>query len=349
MQYNGSDKHKIALFENKQDKLVAGPNIELTPQSDGTVKISAEGGSSSNVDDVKVNGTSVVDENKVAQVTSYKEITQAQYDALPASKLTDNILYCIKDTGIVEGEQFAPVIYSLSEREIGVWTDGKPLYQCTVSINSLPSGAELHQYQHGIADIDTVCCSYGFIRWSSGNIMPLNTLQFNSLLQLNPDASFFYIAGKTYIQIQVGMDRSSASADITIQYTKTTDVPGSGTWGTDGVPMVHYDGNEKIVGTWFGETLYAKTVHINSLPSSTSTSGVNYPHGIANINTICTYDAIARWPDGNTTHLNHSVFWSGSENSSILITVSKTNITIVVGIDRSSMSADVTIYYTKTS
>ena len=61
-----------------------------------------------------------------------RELTQAQYDALPASKLTDGILYCIKDTGIVEGDKYAPVIYSLEEREIGVWTDGKPLYQKTI-------------------------------------------------------------------------------------------------------------------------------------------------------------------------------------------------------------------------
>lgn len=45
MQYNGSDKHKQALFEGKQDKLTAGTGITLTPLQDGTVKIEAEGGS----------------------------------------------------------------------------------------------------------------------------------------------------------------------------------------------------------------------------------------------------------------------------------------------------------------
>ena len=44
MIYNGSDKHKQALFENKQDKLTAGDNISLTPLSDGTVRIDADGG-----------------------------------------------------------------------------------------------------------------------------------------------------------------------------------------------------------------------------------------------------------------------------------------------------------------
>lgn len=57
------------------------------------------GGGSGNVDDVMVNGVSVVDGNKVAQITSYKEVTQAEYDALPATKLTDGIAYFIKDGG----------------------------------------------------------------------------------------------------------------------------------------------------------------------------------------------------------------------------------------------------------
>lgn len=55
---------------------------------------------SGRVQDVYVNGTSVVDLNKIAQIKSYKEVTQAEYDALPSSKLTDNILYCIKDGGV---------------------------------------------------------------------------------------------------------------------------------------------------------------------------------------------------------------------------------------------------------
>lgn len=52
-----------------------------------------------NVVDVYENGVSVLDENNIAQTHSYKEITQAEYDALypPGSTVTDNILYAIKD------------------------------------------------------------------------------------------------------------------------------------------------------------------------------------------------------------------------------------------------------------
>lgn len=55
------------------------------------------GGGGGNVNDVLVNGVSVVDGNGDAQITSYKEVTQTQYDNLPSSKLTDGIAYFIKD------------------------------------------------------------------------------------------------------------------------------------------------------------------------------------------------------------------------------------------------------------
>ena len=55
------------------------------------------GGGGGNVDDVLVNGVSVVDGNHDAQITSYEEVTQAQYDALPSSKLTNGVAYFIKD------------------------------------------------------------------------------------------------------------------------------------------------------------------------------------------------------------------------------------------------------------
>lgn len=55
------------------------------------------GGGGGNVNDVKVNGTSVVDAHGDADITSYKEVTQAEYDALPSTKESDGVLYCIKD------------------------------------------------------------------------------------------------------------------------------------------------------------------------------------------------------------------------------------------------------------
>ena len=59
-----------------------------------------QGGGGGDVMDVEVNGTSVVDPiTKVAEITSYEEVTQSEYEALPSSKLTNGIAYFIKDAG----------------------------------------------------------------------------------------------------------------------------------------------------------------------------------------------------------------------------------------------------------
>ena len=52
------------------------------------------------VQDVEVNGESVVDPTtKIAEITSYKEVTQANYDNLPSSKESDNALYMVYSDG----------------------------------------------------------------------------------------------------------------------------------------------------------------------------------------------------------------------------------------------------------
>ena len=50
-----------------------------------------------------------------------------------------------------------------------------------------------------------------------------------------------------------------------LKKTKTTDVAGSGTWTPQGVPTVHYSTDEQVIGTWLGETLYQKTLHISNV------------------------------------------------------------------------------------
>ena len=295
------------------------------------------------------------------------ELTQAQYDALPQSKLTDGVLYCVKDAGFVEGEQFAPVIYSLEEREIGTWTDGKPLYQKTVHINALPSTSGTSVvYQHSIADIDEICNVFGRVRFSTGSNAPFSRVAMWHSYSGGTDVDARSLASdtntwitlnavsKTTIEITTGSDRSNCSADVTIQYTKTTDVAGSGTYGTDGARMVHYSNDEHIIGTWTdGKTLYEKTVHINALPSTAYTA-VSYPHNIANIDQICGYEAIARWSNGQIVQiprlaLYNGTTWSATANYCFGVDgISKTDIIILVGADRSALNADVTIRYTKT-
>ena len=203
------------------------------------------------VDDVVMNGQSIVT-NKVANFRNYVELTQSEYDALPASKLTDGILYCIKDTGIVEGEKFAPVIYSLEEREIGVWTDGKPLYQKTVTGTFSSSATDL-TIDYSDLNIQKLVCIYGILN-------PDNSVYSKIIGFGDPGYSLvFYSVSVTNCVVRRGNRGwwgNTPTAMVTIQYTKTTDVPGSGKWTTQGVPA------------W-------KNYHANWIATSSSATGTN--------------------------------------------------------------------------
>ena len=268
-----------------------------------------------------------------------RELTQAQYDALPVSKLTDGVLYCIKDTGIVEGDKYAPVIYSLEEREIGVWTDGKPLYQKTITGLSFRtvldgwanSGASL-------SNVDKVIkCECG------QNVSSMIEICFATV-----ENTVLYIWTTNRVTYEFNI--------INILYTKTTDLPGSGTWGTDGVPMVHYDGNEKIIGTWFGETLYEKTIITTD---TTKNAEVNIDVSSLNIatciNIFGTYSRIAAVATPAiviTNMFNDAQAPSDSYYSYLKYTDTNKTINYKIQFGNSYDSTDkqiITIQYTKTS
>jgi hypothetical protein len=81
-------------FENFLD--LFNENMDIIDENMG-----GGGGGSGNVDDVEVNGVSVLDPvTKIAEITSYKEVTQAEYDALPSSKESDGVAYFVKDGGV---------------------------------------------------------------------------------------------------------------------------------------------------------------------------------------------------------------------------------------------------------
>lgn len=169
-------------------------------------------------------------------------LTQAEYDALPDSKLSDDKVYMITDVN-GDGSQFQPVIYSEDEREIGVWIDGKPLYQKTFLLSS---SATLNKNS-----------------WTSVNVVIQNAencLKCEIFLDQG-DKSQWSAFGKFVndtLQIFTTVDLSIEK--VTIQYTKTTDTAGSGTWTPQGIPAVHYSTDEQVIGTWIdGSTIYQKT------------------------------------------------------------------------------------------
>lgn len=247
-------------------------------------------GGSGNVDDVLVNGQSVVDEFKIAKIKSYKEVTQAEYNALPASKTEDNVMYCITDAHGADG--YPPLIYSDEEREVGVWRDGKPLYQKVFNLNN----AEIQ--------VDT------FYEIPNTDKTQYDTYVYCYLIDSSGQA-WCATAGYSgnYVAVVVHSNRTRNYQYAIIQYTKTTDTAGSGTWTTQGAYAHHYSTDEHVVGTWIdGKPIYEKTwdlgqnITVGSWTTVMSVAGVNIDK-IVNSISVQNDPAVSfieYWVDGTT-------------------------------------------------
>ena len=220
-----------------------------------------------NVDDVQVNGTTVVDENKVAQIKSYMELTRAEYDLLPDTKYSDGVMYCISD-GFNNANGFPPLIYSTEEREIGVWIDGKPLYQKSFTSTSSSISTSVTWDISGL-NIDKVIKQSGCfcrqvtsnnnIYWYDMDNLLSTNYNYRTVTTVSPSENLIY----STIEMESG--NTVLFRAITIQYTKTTDIAGSGKWATDGGLAKHYSTTEQIIGTWIdGKPIYEKTWDLGS-------------------------------------------------------------------------------------
>ena len=188
-------------------------------------------------------------ENSCGEIT-YRiniEATNKQVFTIQYTKSTDTA-----GTGPTPGNLiYLPALYSEEEREVGVWTDGKPLYQKTVIFTSLTQNG-WNNKAHNVANIDKVVYCVGGVSTDDGQ-----TNYYGS--GANNAYSLLAAASVTYVNIYVG-NYAFKKAIVTFQYTKTTDQPGSGRYLPDGQYSHHYSTSEHIVGTWIdGSTIYERT------------------------------------------------------------------------------------------
>lgn len=151
---------------------------------------------------------------------------------------------------------FPPLIYSDAEREIGVWRDGKPLYQKTLTgtFNNATTNQILELTNETIVKAD------GYLMLNDGSG---NTMQLGSYLLSNYYCGWYVYSGSLYIFCSSGF--ANANYAIVILYTKSTDTAGSGIWTTQGTYAHHFSNNEQVIGTWInGETIYEKTYEFSS-------------------------------------------------------------------------------------
>lgn len=184
----------------------------------------------------------------------------------------------VAGSGGYEAYGFSPVIYSDVERVIGVWRDNKPLYAKSITLRK--NGVDQFTYSAYSylnclpADIEFININQMFMPRSGGDLGYVDVRNNYNEVQVVPNIS--------NRSIYLWDNHNPTDIIITVQYTKTTDVAGSGDYNTYGVPTVHYDTNEQVIGTWFGKPLYQKAFTGLSQPTNgdnwVTINGVTIPN-----------------------------------------------------------------------
>lgn len=115
-------------------------------------------------------------------------------------------------------EEEQMIEYSLEERRIGTWVDGKPLYQKTVNCGTLPNRSRIY-IPLGVDDVDLVMSLQGIaFNYNESMVLPniTNTAEHNVLL--------WWFKDRKEICIVADYNRSGfTNSYVTARYTKTTD------------------------------------------------------------------------------------------------------------------------------
>lgn len=232
-------------------------------------------------------------------------------------------------------------IYDSTERVVGYYFR-KPLYRKTISFGTLPN-ATIKNVAHGISNVDRIVSAHGYA-YTPTNLFFI-PLQFsaNQTATIAENQTAALYLDRTNIYIATTNDLSPYTESyITIEYTKTTDSTSSVSYGHEN----QYSTSEQIVGTWIdGKPLYQKTVVFGALPNTTTKS---LGHGISNLGTVVDLYGMA-FNSSNNNRLPLPYVDTNTISSNIHIIVNDTDIKVTTGIDRSALTAYITIKYTKTT
>ena len=202
------------------------------------------------------------------------EISKAQFDALPAATKNNGKAYYIPDANLVSnftvmGNRFDKAnIYDTTERMVGRWIDGKPLYQKTLQCNANVTGSMA--WATIVSDVSD---------------LHIDMLVGSGIMTDPATASagpYFMQALYTRVNpsdnsLQVFCQGGGHASTITIQYTKTTDA--SVAIGTEN----DYSTDEMIIGTWIdGKPVYQKTISCNA----TLTSGMSWATIVSDVSDL---------------------------------------------------------------
>lgn len=198
---------------------------------------------------------------------------------------------------------YPPLIYFTDEREIGVWTNGKPLYEKTYITHSTSVNTDII-FDVSSLSIDTVVYIGGifdrFVNnkhyWQEWNMAE----GANNYAMARIDSDDGHGTNGTlrgYIKYE-----GTTEQHFTIRYTKTTDTAGSGRWSNAGDQTHHYSTSEQVVGTWIdGKPIYEKTIVWND---TTAKAYVRKDIHDLNIDTLVSITGFF-----NRLESNNKVYW----------------------------------------
>ena len=267
----------------------SGADVEANPQDtpsdtlstigiDGVVYEIEGGGGGSDVavDPTITSGTKIADITVDGDTSSLYapevSLTYAEYMALTEQEKNNGTTYYITDMDAGSINIFAPVIYSKYERKIGVWIDDKPLYQKTMTYQFTNTNDVYYDF---VPDANAYIVNAIGLIDAGGFTRPVPIFYNNSVS--NTHARFDEGAPVNGVRLrrESGAWGATPTAIVTLQYTKTTDIEGSGLYNSLGVPTVHYPQGESVIGTWVdGKTLYR---YYGDLDKSIGTSWVQLP------------------------------------------------------------------------
>ena len=181
--------------------------------------------------------------------------------------------------------KLSPYIYNINEREIGVYVDGKPLYQKTFvgTVQNIAKGTAVTIAT--ITNIDSVANIKG------GYVYNFTDTQIYVGIGTYCSVEFNELTNTLSFRQDWTSHTSGTTFDyfFTMQYTKTTDAPGTGRYTTQGTEAHHYSTDEQIVGTWIdGSTVFEKTFTTStvSIQMNTSAAFLYADYGITNTKDI---------------------------------------------------------------
>lgn len=255
-------------------------------------------------------------------------------------------------------------LYSTTEKVIGCWTDGRPLYKKTFEVtlpNAVTEGASVSIYVQMGASIKD------YIDW---NVIITGEGVYGKFVQPRNSTSKTVVAvsggtleggitiwarnnsatGGNANTIQIANSNkglNNTSGYLTVYYTKTTDAANSFKWGDEN----DYSTDEKIVGTWIdGSYVYQKTFNIGALPNGGTK---HVAHNIGNFGTLI--KIFGTMKGSNQASLPFVMGGSASAitlndlNYQVMVAVDTTNIDIAVNQNLSSFNGYITLQYTKTT